>query len=798
MFKRLRTISLDEARFRLRQKIVLSIDRITAGTKYQMTESGKSFHNRKIAHSIETFGLMTHIPLEQRFFQSFQSRENTKRFMAEHFGDETKRILNQSEMIIEEKFSLLGHERVFFGSPIRWHFDPFNGKECPARFWTKIDFLDFKTSGDHKVIWELNRHQYLINLGKAYMATGDEAYVHAWINQVDHWMDSNHPKMGINWSSCLEIALRSISWIWCLLFFMESKSIEEEFRTRYLSFLFLNGLHIESNLSHYFSPNTHLTGEALGLFYLGLFFQETKEGKRWLEKGKEILIDQLEKQIQPDGVYFEQTSYYHRYTTDLYLHFYILLMRNSMPIPPSLTHKLQQLLDFLGITRKPDGKTPLFGDDDGGRLLFLNDDAYDDFRSCLSTGATIFGRPDYKWLSESFSEETFWLLGPESYDKYDSLDAEEPKETSVAFSAGGYYVMRNGWARNASYLMVDCGPLGWGTCSHAHADMLSIHVSLSGKDLLIDPGTFTYTASREMRDYFRGSLAHNTVSVGAMSQSRPAGPFSWSSVATSKMRTWVPQEDFDFFSGEGSSYHFLRQPVLHQRDILFLKESSTWVMLDSISSEEKKNVSIRFHFATNDVELLGNNFIVSDHAERYGVVSVFSSAQPGLSVVDDWRSPAYSVKETAKTGVCSLDGISSCSVITVISSWPGSHEWECSLTGPAAILKGRHKGRESTDDIIINKEGTFIENCGQLHSNFHWIWRQSEGKEDVNRYRCMNGSKAVLEGVFRMTLEEPADWLSVERAGREVFVSLPARIRYSCEPMDGSISLAVNGKKMRG
>ena len=46
---------------------------------------------------------------------------------------------------------------------------------------------------------------------------------------------------------------------------------------RVLKFLYLNGRHLETYLSTYFSPNTHLTGEALGLFYLGTLLPEFKD-----------------------------------------------------------------------------------------------------------------------------------------------------------------------------------------------------------------------------------------------------------------------------------------------------------------------------------------------------------------------------------------------------------------------------------------------------------------------------------------------------------------------------------------
>jgi hypothetical protein len=44
--------------------------------------------------------------------------------------------------------------------------------------------------------------------------------------------------------------------------------------------LYAQGRHIESYLSTYFSPNTHLTGEALGLYYLGTCLPELECARR--------------------------------------------------------------------------------------------------------------------------------------------------------------------------------------------------------------------------------------------------------------------------------------------------------------------------------------------------------------------------------------------------------------------------------------------------------------------------------------------------------------------------------------
>jgi hypothetical protein len=251
-----------------------------------------------------------------------------------------------------------------------------------------------------------------------------------------------------------------------------------------------------------------------------------------------VLASALDFQVRPDGVYFEQASYYHRYTADFYTHLYLLSKINGQPLEAKFVEKLSALLDHLMYLTMPDGTTPLFGDDDGGRLVMLDERPANDFRSTLATAAALFQRNDYKYVAEAATEETLWLLGPDGLKAFDELKAERPMDESHAFRESGYFVMRDGWTKTSNYLLVDCGPHGAANCGHAHADALSIELAARGRTLLVDTGTYTYTGSAEMRDLFRSSAAHNTLCVDNESSSVPAGPFHWKHVARTTLHAW--------------------------------------------------------------------------------------------------------------------------------------------------------------------------------------------------------------------------------------------------------------------
>ena len=42
--------------------------------------------------------------------------------------------------------------------------DPVHARRVPRQFWSTVPYLD-PECGDHKIIWELNRHQHWLVLG---------------------------------------------------------------------------------------------------------------------------------------------------------------------------------------------------------------------------------------------------------------------------------------------------------------------------------------------------------------------------------------------------------------------------------------------------------------------------------------------------------------------------------------------------------------------------------------------------------------------------------------------------------
>ena len=633
-----------------------------------------------------------------------------------------------------------------------------------------MNYLDAELAGDKKIVWELNRHQYFSTLGQAYWLTEDEHYAETFVAHLESWMDQNPPKQGINWASSLEIAFRSISWLWALYFFKDSAALTSTVVLRSLKVLYLNARHLETYLSTYFSPNTHLTGEALGLFYLGLLLPEFKDAARWRETGTSILLEQLPIHVRPDGVYFEQSSYYHRYTVDFYIHFLVLSRSNSEPDPVTVTERLSSLLDHLMYITRPDGTTPFFGDDDGGRLMMLDNNPSNDFRASLSTGAALFNRPDYKFVASETAEETLWLLGAAGVNELDRMLANEPACKSKAFESGGYYVMRDGWSNNANYLLFDCGPHGQSNCGHAHADALSFELVANGRSVLVDPGTYTYTGSAELRDWFRSSQAHNTLTVDGHSSSTPAGPFSWQTIAAAETSVWIPAQRFDYVAGSHDGYLRLPQPVTHRREILFLKQDY-WIIRDKVESAGEHQLDLWFHFdsdADPQIKIHGENTFISDEAG----LDVHAFVENGRWRGEEgWVSHCYSQRDPASVCVFSTRSRSANFLSFLVPRTAGSHP---------AIRKIEAVGCEAFEvvnenwlDIVMIHTGSQAE-WKHLTSDFEWSWARFS-RHDVSmpvELVLLGGTTFTVEGRQLVATPQRVNSAYARRTGDEFLVDV--------------------------
>lgn len=198
------------------------------------------------------------------------------------------------------------------------------------------------------------------------------------------------------------------------------------------------------------------------------------------------------------------------------------------------------------------------------------------------------------------------------------------------------------------YMIISCGPNGQnGNGGHAHNDRLSFELCLSGEDIMVDPGTYVYTAYPEWRDRFRSTAYHNTVSVDGEEQNRFAHLFSMHDDAKCRCLDWESNGDCDLFVGEHYGYTRLKFPVVHRRRIRFDKRAKLWSIEDSFTGAGEHVFEWNFHLAEG-VEVGQSNGGFLLQTDRAKLALSFVPASMELRIEDGWYSKGYGSKERTK------------------------------------------------------------------------------------------------------------------------------------------------------
>jgi uncharacterized heparinase superfamily protein len=576
----------------------------------------------------------------------------------EAFPDASRDLVRAADAVCRHEFDLLGSGPISLGTRLPWHVDFKTGHRWPLRYACDLDPNDLDRPSDVKVPWELSRCQHFVTLGQAYALTGDERFAQEFVDQVTDWLDANPWGYGVNWMCPMDVALRALGWLWGFHLLARSTACAPPgFRLRFLRGLLLHGEFLAANLEVDDVNGNHYLVDGMGLVALGLFFRAAAKGRRWLERGRRIVLDAMQAQVHADGVDIEQSVAYHRLALEAFLTSGLLLRLYGEAPPSAFWDRLERMLEFVLAYTKPDGQAPLIGDADDGRIQKLGAQSATDHRYLLSTGAVLFQRGDFKQGAGRFWEESFWLLGPGGLEAFEKLAEPAARPGSHAFSESGFYVLRSVDA----HLVVDCGEVGFrGLGGHGHNDVLSFELSLVGMNVVTDCGTYLYTASRAWRNRFRSTAFHSTVEVDGEELNRLADPddlFRLRYDAVPAGVDWAPGAAWDRLQAGHRGYERLPAPVSHVRTFLLAREAPVVLVRDCLDGRGAHRLAWRFHLDPAIRAMLeGDALRLAGPARTVTLTILRRPADLALRLESGWVSRRYGVKETTTVVVAERTG----------------------------------------------------------------------------------------------------------------------------------------------
>ena len=353
----------------------------------------------------------------------------------------------------------------------------------------------------------------------------------------------------------------------------------------------------------------------LALFLPGVFIAKSDEGNKWLKEGCRLLRQELPHQILDDGGPVEQSLSYHRFVLDLYWLAKDFLEKNEIQDFTEFQPRLSKGEAFLYTFRNDDGRIPAIGD---------NDDGY-----AIAPGVAPLLR-----------------------------QTENPVKNFTVFVKSGYTVLKGS---NNLVFTFDHGPLGMAPLyNHGHADALSVTLDISGRQILIDPGTYRYNGVPEWRRYFKGTRAHNTITVDGRDQAQQETGFIWSRPYNARLIKRSQTDEGHYLMASHDGYMQPGSPLTHIRALAWFPDEG-FIIKDTFEGTGEHEFEITYHIHQDAAVNEEKGWWIT--ADQKGCVFMrllpediftWTAGQEGPPF--GWHSPEYGVKQPCTVLSCRKRG----------------------------------------------------------------------------------------------------------------------------------------------
>lgn len=440
---------------------------------------------------------------------------------------------------------------------------------------------------DNEWVWQLNRMYFWNAMGKVYTQTGDEKYAKEWGEQLIDWTLKNprDDEHKYAWRS-IETGIRGYSWTGLFQRFIDSPNFTPEVLVAFLNSLYD---HAEFLMTVYRTKSNWGLMEAEGLAFIAITFPEFKNAEAWRTEAFRRLNNEIDIQVYADGHQRELAMGYHIGCIRWFLRTYELAKFNNLDtaFPGSYLEKVEKMCEVPMKLCLPDGTNVQFGDAWRGTPGQHKDQFLE--------WAEFFNRDDFLYLATEGKEGT------------------APKQTAFALEKSGLYSMRSSWDKDATCLVLKCGPDGGG---HCQPDNGTFVVYAGGRNFTPDAGSYIYSGDPENRKWFRQTKIHQTLTLNGKNSSYAP-----------KLLKWETNNNLDILVVENQSY----RDLAHRRSVFFI-DKTYFVIVDEAFGKAGGDVDIHFQMAPGKVIFNEKEFSVQSDFTKGWNIFIQTIKQPGIEL----------------------------------------------------------------------------------------------------------------------------------------------------------------------
>ena len=519
--------------------------------------------------------------------------------------ESARAVLDVAKEVLDGRLSVFGRAVPMRDGVPDWNADPVTGVRIPSTFGLYLDFRHVGAGIDIKFLWEVNRHLWWLPLAQSYALNGSMECLERIRALLTSWLDACPYALGANWCSPVEHGIRLINWsaVWHLIGGSHSPMFcgddGQRLLQRWLESIYQHIRFASDNYSLYSSADNHLIGEAAGVYVAAHTWDCWTQTRTLRNEAKMILEREALRQFGPDGVNHEQATWYQKFALQFLLTCGLCARANGDDFTAAFWARIEAGSTFMASLMDCAGRMPAYGDSDDSEVWRFGQGAdFDTYRSFLALSAVVFARADLQAKVESIDKfrdpQTGWLVG-------DVVPAADPSALAAlprTFPNGGYVVIGEALHSPQEFRATfDCGPLGANrVAGHGHADALSVTVSWAGEPLLIDSGTYCYNAAPELRHFFRGTRAHNTLVVDGLDQSEYGASFLWLRDVNCKLLEQAT-EGAQWAHASHDGYMRLPDPVTHHRRVSLCPDGGALLTEDWLDCLKSHDIELYWHAA---------------------------------------------------------------------------------------------------------------------------------------------------------------------------------------------------------
>ena len=544
-----------------------------------------------------------------------------------------------------------------YEQPINWHLDIASQREFPRTFAKDIN-IRTEEYGSAKHVWEVNRLQFLPIIALRYRQTRDKKYLQQFQDLVTQWVEANPYLLGVNWYSNIEVNIRLIVWFFCWEIIEATHIADEDpsfgsfVNDVWVPTIYLHAKYSYENPSKFSSANNHLISEHAGLFVAASYWQFA-ESEQWVAHAHRGLEEEIVAQHSPRGVNKEEAAEYIQFITDFFLIPYVVAERIGREFSQRYRGQLENILDYIFQLMDRNGNIPFYGDEDDGKVMIFDSPPTDNFHSLLTSGVILFRNGAWKNQSAGIDNKNRVLFGEEGRQAFDAVAPTDDPPTSEFYPEEGHFILRSAQSDQEVYVHMDAAALGFlSIAAHGHADALSFVLHVDGHPIITDVGTYTYHTEPDWRNYFIGTLSHNTIRVGGQDQAQSVGPTIWIQHYQPIVLYHETNDTNDTVVAEHDGYQ--RIGVTHRRELSLDKTKNTLRIVDDIildhPGEHILDVPLHLHPAVTIDTLNEATYVLKTDGAR--TVTVRPDPLLTLSVVKGqtdpllgWYSSSFQKKE---------------------------------------------------------------------------------------------------------------------------------------------------------